>query len=277
MKNMRILLTIFLATTSALTVGNPQPIILEKKLLNLIDGSFINADRIEEIKRFQFKILNLLLGDLQPDGTRIGHYLFQGIPHTVQTLQEQEELLKKSTTPHSLLDKAKATELDELLEKGKIDFMHISDEFRNSARGSKTFTVQLIEESCQKRGRTNSILLTWAHTTLEQEHAVFKKEVTNFEKLDTFLADLFNFLTDLQNSCPKARNLYSKRVEKYKAIKKLLPQEIKKINSNIDSIQFLAYLKKNHLDALALDDVKPETIQLLLKAFAQAKNIAPTK
>lgn len=241
---------------------NQQPILLEAKLLNLIDGAFINADRIEEIKKFRFKLLSLLLGDLQSDGTRIGLYLFKGTLHTVQMLQAYE--VTHTSCP----------ELSQLLDQAKIDFMTISDEFRNSARGSKSFIVQLIEESCKKRGRiVGSILLTWAHTTLKEEHAVFKKEVTSFDKLDTFLTDLFNFLTDLQHSCPKACALFNNRVAKYAAIKKLLPQELEKYNKPIDKMTFLAHLKRKHLDTLTLEEITPDRVQALVKEFSQKKSI----
>lgn len=251
------------ATLISTPLQNQHPILLEAKLLNLIDGAFINANRIEEIKKFRHKLLSLLLGELQPDGTRIGHYIFKGSTHNVQMLQAVEA------------SGINSGELSALLTQAKRDFMTVSDEFRNSARGSKSFIVQLIEESCKRRGRSSdSILLTWAHTPLEKEHAVFQKEVTNFDKLETFLTDLFNFLADLQHSCPKACALFNARVEKYTAVKKLLPQELAKHKEPIDKMAFLAHLKRRHLDNLTLEKITSKTVQALLKEFTQTKSIA---
>ncbi|MCX5925384.1 MAG: hypothetical protein NT124_03805 [Candidatus Dependentiae bacterium] len=259
MSNTKNLFAFSLLIVSSIVAEN-KPIMLEAKLLHLIDGSFINADRIEETRQFQVHLLGLLLGERQPDGTRIGRYIFQGKPHSVEMLQEQELLIKKSK------------ELSDLLEQAKNDFIEISNKFRKSARGLKSFTVKLIEESCQKRNRTDSILLTWAQTTIEKEQSVFKKEVTSFEKLETFIADLFNFLTDLNNSCPKAQAHYHNRVTKYKAIKELLPKEIEKIEKSIDKIAFLTHVKRQHLDSLTLENITPNTVYKLLVAFTQRKS-----
>lgn len=268
MCNTKKLFVLFLMSAPSIAAQNKPiipitqaaPIVLEAKLLQLIDGSFINADRIEETRQFQFHLLALLLGDRQPDGSRIGRYMFQGKPHTIEMLQEQELSIKKSK------------ELSNLLEQGKNDFIEISNKFRKSARGLKSFTVKLIEESCQKRDRMDSILLTWAQTTIEKEQSVFRKEVTNFAKLETFLADLFNFLTDLNNSCPKAQAQYHNRVAKYKTIKELLPKEIEKIEKSIDKIAFLTHVKRQHLDTLTLETITPNTVYKLLVAFTQRKS-----
>jgi len=231
--------------------------------LGLIDGAFINADRIEEIKRFRFKLLNLLLGELQPDGTRIGLYTYQQKPYSIQTLQAHEKTMKS------------ATALKPLLEQAIRDFLQISDEFRDSARGSKRFTVLLIEESCEKRGRTDSILLTWAHTTLEQEHAIFKKEITSFDKMESFIIDLFNFLTDLEHSCPKACSLFNERVTKYTVVKRILTQELAKTKSTVDEKEFFAdLLKRKALDTLSADMITAKTIRDLLETFIKEKHTA---
>lgn len=235
------------------------PIILESKVLALVDGSFINADRIEEIRRFQFKIKNLLMGDRQSDGSLTGHYIYKKKAHSIQTLQELEKTGESSP------------ELTALLESAKTDFMKVSDEFSESGRGSKPFTLVLIEESCQKRGRADSILLTWAHTTPENENSVFKKEVTSFEKLETFLIDLFNFLTDLSNSCPKAQALFHDRVEKFKTIKLLLPDALKKIKEPVDQTAFFAHLKIKHLDKLSLEQITPQMVFTLLTGFTKSQ------
>jgi hypothetical protein len=255
-------LTLFSFVSLALLAGPGNlkaqpPITLESKVLALVDGSFINADRIEEIRRFQFKLKNLLMGDRQADGSLVGHYTYKKKNYSVQTLQELEKAGENSPELHSLLETA------------KTDFMKLSDEFSESGRGSKSFTLVLIEESCQKRDRADSILLTWAHTTPENENTVFKKEVTSFEKLETFLIDLFNFLTDLSNSCPKAQALFHDRVEKFKAIKILMPEALKKIKEPVDQTAFFAHLKVKHLDKLSLADITPQTVSKLVNAFAQ--------
>lgn len=80
--------------------------------------------------------------------------------------------------------------------------------FVESARGTKTQMVVLIEEYCHNRNRQDSLLRAWADADEGEEQAVFHDQVTNFKELDLFATDLIGFLKDLIESCPKGKKLF---------------------------------------------------------------------
>ncbi len=238
-------------------------IILESDVIKLVDGSFINADTIEFMRKFRRKILALLFGDPVSHNKRIGRYTLHGKKCSVRDLARLEQTVS-SKKEKKLLKKLLA-----ILMLAKEDFIAISEEFLESSRGAKSILMVLIEEDCLKRGHPNSLLLEWAQTKEGQETIMFKKRITNFIRYYSLCSDLLNFLADLIHSCPKAEAQFEARVAKWKKVKTLLPQLIAKMPKNITFAEtvFLKHLKNNYLDKLELEKLTSKKIQELLVAF----------
>src|SRR5438128_2961124 len=71
-------------------------ITLESSVIKVADGTFINADRIEFIRKFCRTLLTFLLGDQLPNNQRKGKYLFYGKWHNIETLARVEQELTMS-------------------------------------------------------------------------------------------------------------------------------------------------------------------------------------
>ncbi len=246
------------STTQATTQARKE-IKLESPLLALVDGASIgiNADVIELIRSFQRKIIDILLGDKQPDGSRRGRYEFEGKKYSAQALRKKEELLGSSQS------------LQQALAQAKKNFIDISDEFKAVARGSKPTMAILIEESCTKRNRMNSILIIWAKTKEVDENSIFDKHVNTFKDFEAFCVDLLNFLGDLVRSCPKAQEQSRQRFGKWSKIKELIPFVIPDATKENLDARFLKYVKINHLDKLSLADI---TDKKVIELFTQFQN-----
>jgi hypothetical protein len=248
-----------------------QKMMLESTVLKLVDGSFFNADRIEDIRALQFHITNLLRGERTADGTRVGMYTLGDKKYNIRELLELEEQLLEQTGGNKL----KTPEvLRELLEKAKHDFITISNVHQGQAQIGKSFTAVLMEESCKKRNRLDCLLLIWARAkTRKEEDEIFEKQVHTFKSFIIFLEDLFNFLTDLMNSCPKACELFRHRVEKFKAVKILLPKALEKTNISLNQLAFFKNIKEKHLDSLVLEKINLETVRNLIMTCVTKEKI----
>jgi hypothetical protein len=77
--------------------------------------------------------------------------------------------------------------------------------FNDHARGVQKLIIALTEESCSKRNRGDSFLLTWGECPEGKEVEMLTKQMTSVKQFDQFLTDLVNFLKDIIYSCPKAR------------------------------------------------------------------------
>ena len=252
--------TMFIVFINQLTA---QTIILNSDVIKIADGTFIDANTIEFMRKFRRKILDIVLGETSTDGKRIGQYTFKEKGHGIQYLAlHEQQLLRKSNK-----NKKKLKQLQLLLVTAKIDFVIISEEFMDSARGAKGILVMLIQEDCQKRKHPNSLLLEWAQTSEGQETAMFNKRITNFIRYYSICSDLLNFLSDLIASCPKAEKQFKERVAKWSKVKVMLPGIIKQLDIPHDTIyenKFLRHLKENHLDSFTIQNITSNTIQKLL-------------
>jgi hypothetical protein len=108
-------------------------------------------------------------------------------------------------------------ELIALLAEAKNNFERMVAQFIDQAKGVQKLLEKLIEESCYRRNRKNSILLTWASCREGHETVIFHTEVQSFKALVEFCHDLENYLVDLMYSCPKAMEQYKKKRELYAA------------------------------------------------------------
>ena len=224
-------------------------ITLESDIINIADGTFINADTIEFMRKFRRKVLCLLIGDPTPNG-RIGRYIFDKKRYNIQSLAHLEQKLSKEN------NSKKIKGLQAILIQAQNDFINASSEFMDHARGAKSILIVLIKEYCYKRQRPNSLLLEWAQTTEGQEAKMFKKQIINFRCYYSLCGDLLNFLADLVHSCPKAETAFAMRVAKWKKVKKILPKLIKhtKITKHsFNETAFLKHLKEKYLDKISME------------------------
>lgn len=271
----KVILCLPLLMNSTNMIATDKTIVLESSVIKVADGTFINADRIEFIRKFCRTLISFLMGEQLPNNQRKGKYLFYGKWHNIETLarieQELNISLKQEKDPKKLshIEDQLAT-LGELLTHAKADFIVQSNEFIESGRGAKNITIILIQEDCQKRNRPDSLLLEWAKTKEGQEATMFEHQITSFGHYYHFLTDLINFLSDLVHSCPKAETQFKERVAKWSAVKTLLPTLLKKAHvksDEINEIEFLKYLKERYLDSIALDEITLQVITPLLKEY----------
>lgn len=241
-----------------------QEVKLDSEIVKFADGTLIDADKIEFIRKFRRTLLTFLVGDELPNGKRKGLYKLADKYYNIKELAalEQEVMAQSDQKSYNLRQVLK-----ELLVSAKADFIIKSKEFIESGRGSKKILIMLIEEDCKKRKRPDSFLLDWAYTKEGHEATTFEQKIKCFSDYYHFCTDLVNFLLDLTHSCPKAEKQFKDRVAKWSKVKELLPVIMKKAHvkqENINEADFLKYLKERHLDQIALSDITCNVIEPLL-------------
>lgn len=247
---------------STMIRSNDHEIKLESPVIKVADGSFINADKIEFMRKFRRTLLTIILGEQLPNGQRKGN----GLQDLALLEQELQAL---PATPEIII---KRTELEEKLTQAKAYFIVQSHEFIQSGRGAKNILVILIQEFCQKRNRLDSLLLEWAKTKEGHETTMFEQRITSFTDYYHFCTDLVNFLLDMIHSCPKAEAQFKDRVTKWTAVKQILPTLIKKAHikiENFNEVEFLKYLKERYLDNIGIEDITPQTLLPLLTEYVK--------
>ena len=245
---------------------------LESSVIKLADGTFINADKIEYTRKYRRKLLDFILGDLQPNNQRKGKYHLFGKYYSIEELARIEQEVSVVSNEKNL--KTRAT-LEEILTRAKADFIVQSSEFIESGRGAKNIMIVLIQEYCQKSNRLDSFLLEWSKTKEGQESTMFERQVNSFNDYYHFLSDLVNFLSVLTHSCPKAETQFRDRVAKWSAVKEILPTVLKKAHirsEHINEIEFLKYLKERYLDSIMMNEITPQVIAPLLTEYIKHTN-----
>lgn len=232
------------------------PIKLESKLLSMADGTFFHADIVEMLRMFQRRVSEILIGKLDENGNRVGMFLFNGSYYGSRELAQLEVDNDLQNDP----------ELQAVLALVKAAFLTLSKEFESAIRGTKNITIILIEESCEKRERYDSLLLEWSKTDEGHEDAIFDQRVTTFAAFDQFCVDLLNFFSDLIHSCPKAQKQFKDRLEKWKKFKTTF-NKVKSDTTISNENAFLKHVKTKHLDKLSLDDITEKKVKQLLSAF----------
>lgn len=250
----------------------PEKIKLESSVIKIADGTFINADKIEYIRKYRRKLLDFILGELLPNNQRKGKYYLLGKAYTIEELAHIEQEVRNSSLTKDIAIKAA---LEEVLTRAKADFIVQSNEFIENGRGAKNIMIVLIQEDCQKRNRSDSFLLDWAKTKEGQESTTFERHIKSFNDYYYFLTDLVNFLFDLMHSCPKAEAQFKDRVAKWSAAKEILPTVLKKAHAkgdHVNEVEFLKYLKERYLDSLTLVEITPQVIAPLLTEYIKHTN-----
>lgn len=172
-----------------------------RNVLALADGHFINNKTLELIFKACLNIQDIQLGDRNPNDrkTRTGRYQYRKQRCSVVELADLEENFVGDP------------ELNEVLARVKLDFENSVAKFIEQASGVKQMLVQLIKESCERRNRKNSLLLTWAEAPEGHETIIFNSDIQSFKEFNLFCQDLLNYLGDLVESCPKARKQFQEQ------------------------------------------------------------------
>ena len=228
-------LPIYLLVISLITqnihaeIQEKQDIILTSPIVDFIDGNSlgITGHKIKLMLQVHREIKKIQLGDRDKDGHFHGHYLFDGTSYSVrqlmaleskyETMYEQkmadivhdnhyQQNLKEVEIWHTLIK----SKFHVTLVHAKKDFEEKVASFAKDSHGAKGQMLMLIDESCKKRGRTDSLLVTWADTKEGAEMQFFNEQIISFKGLDQFCTDLTNFLGDLMRSCPRAMAQFKK-------------------------------------------------------------------
>lgn len=258
------ILTLFLLTSGIPIFSSPSisetAVTLSPHLLTRVDGFLIKADTIELMRRFQRELLGIIVGDIHTNGHRIGRYRYQGTPHNLHDLCR--------VSPSSPEEHA---QLEACCQQAKNDFIELGSNFRSTGEYAKKFITKLIEESCEKRNRLNSVLLIWVAAEANQEEKLFADHIKTTTDLNTFLTDLYNFLSDIVRSCPRAYNAFVERVKKIDMINQLCDKIPVLQNNQPLRVQFLTYIKTEKLDKLKEESIDFQTIFSLFNNFRRTQ------
>jgi len=270
MKKLIILCLLFAGTT---TEPEQKEILLESNLLKLVDGFLVNANTIELLRGYQRNLLHIVYGTKEGD-MRLGDYDYNGKKYTIHDLSHLEQKLETHKDSHSAQELEQLYgQLQKTLKKAKDDFIEKSKKFRTIGAGSKHITSKLIEESCKKRGRRNSVLLQWGNAPEDKEDEILYNEVHTFAQFELFVVDLLNFLDDLIHSCPKAQEKFKARLHKWSKLKEIMPLVLpgKEQDSPL-AHEFLKYFKEHHIDSYSIEQLNQPLIHKLLQEYKKTHN-----
>ena len=198
-----------LSADESLFRAGENDIILSSTIIKLVDGLSIgiNGQRIAMMLKVRKEVIRILFGIANESGQLVGLYQYNGNYYTARELTLLEAECRENG------DKATLEALRPVLQHTKQEFMAKIKPFMASARGAKRQMLLLIEESCKKRKRFDSILLRWGAAKEEDEAKQFDKDIVDFKIFDTFCTDLVHFIEDVIRSCPKAVAQFKQLVE----------------------------------------------------------------
>lgn len=231
------------------------PVKLEAGIIATVDGLVglgIDGEVIALIKQYQGEIMKMLVGKPTPQG-RIGKYSFNGTAYNVQQLSKIEAETGNNPT------------FTKLRIQMRDDFEAFSIPFRKNVNSAKAVMTLLIEESCSKRNRLNSVLYVWSKTDEKNEYELFDMHIKSIRDLEIFLTDLHNFLSDLVYSCPKALVQYNEMIQKFKKVKEVA--SLLKIPTN-ELPAFLKFANKQ-LSRVSLGDINQDKVTEFYRTFNQ--------
>lgn len=159
---------------------------LESDVLHVVDGTIFSWDAVFTVKKYQH---------------RIKHFLNQVRETEGKPCKLLDFALKEK---HNTL-----TDADKSLFSSVIhEFIEFSEAFLATLNPVKQGLAPLIHEFCEKRGRKNSMLLTWCSTEVGKEAAVFHANIKTYRAICELCLDLLNFTDELLESCPNATQAY---------------------------------------------------------------------
>ena len=233
---------------------------LESEILEKVDGKSIGVtgESIALIKQYQSEIMKILLGEkTRSTNTRIGKYLFDDKKFSMQELSRLEN------------EQGNDARFKTILRTIRDDFEKVSGPFQKILQdpGVKTVMGYLIEESCIKRNRLNSLLYIWSQAPNRNEYELFELHIKSIRDFEIFLIDLNNFLGDLVYSCPNAYAQFKEHVEKFNQAQPLVAGlSLTKEQQDL----FLKYMNTALL-TISKNDITKNKIRDLYNNFKAAK------
>lgn len=187
MKKFLVLLSIITINSpffsSTINGTTPTFVNLHAPILQLVDGMSIGFNGL---RIYKIKILGKKLTELHHEiSTTVKELTSCGLDADSNNEEVQRRLMV-------LKDKFHETTLP---------FMADMDGFRK-------IVLDLITDSCEKRHRTNSFLMTWGKCEEGKEHESIRTNLKTFKELTVFTVDLIHFLRDLIHNCPKGYAQY---------------------------------------------------------------------
>lgn len=195
-----IALTSLMYADDSLFRAGEHDIILDSTLIKIVDGNEIgiNGERVRMMIQVRRSVKEMQFGTPTPSGDFVGNYEYNNKKYSAHELMLLEADAIAMGDTHTVQD------LKPCLKLVKKQFMTRVKPFMANARGAKGQMLLLIEESCKKRKRFDSILLRWGAAREEEEARQFDKDIVDFKTFDTFCTDLIHFIEDVIRSCPKA-------------------------------------------------------------------------
>lgn len=255
-------------TQNAPTSIDEDTIVLDSSILHIFDGVIIDADVIQSIGFIRREINKILIGEKNSDGVLVGRYTINGTLYSVKDLMHTEE--------KSLLSETLQKELERCLNEAKKDLQTCVGPFIETIHSVKYQILELIKESCKKRGMDTTILMRWSEAGKGEEARIFNEDITSFTLYNKFCTDLLNFLSDLVRSCPKGMAQFTSRCKMQK-----ISTLIKGIASTRTSTpaaskaleqKFMQHLKEHHIDKLTITEITKERLEALFNKFINQKH-----
>jgi len=237
-KNVIITVALLLLSVHGLN-GKDNHIVLTSPIIDLIDGkSFaIDGEVFGLIIQVRREVRKRLYGIRSKNGKFTGIYEFNGEMLSVAelTLLETQIDSHYNTQRNTLAQSRETTseqewnyqvekleqeyaqrksELFELLNFVKEDFLSVTTQYCDGIRGFKGQILMLIEDSCHQRGKESCFLLKWGDERDGNEGELMRKEILSFKEFETFCIDLSNYLEDMARSCPKGKKQFLDMIKK---------------------------------------------------------------
>ncbi len=252
--------------TPANATMEEDTIILESSILHMFDGIFIDADVIQSIGFIRREINKILIGEKNSDGLLVGRYLINGKLYSIRDLILIEENASESLKK----------ELARCLHDAKKDLQNCVGPFIDTIHSAKYQILELIKESCKKRGMDTTTLLRWSEAGYGEETKIFNEDIKSFSLYNKFCTDLLNFLGDLVRSCPRGMAQFTTRCKIQKAstiIKGIVTtRSSTAATSKALEQKFMQHLKDHHIDKLTITEITKERIEPLFIKFMNQKN-----
>lgn len=236
--------SLFLCALCITTSAFSKPVTLDSEILKLIDGTpFLNGYEIKIMLHVLLKLQNMLDGEVDQQGNKAGYYQLNGQRYSINELITLESALDEEFSTcqarritgeldnREYADSEAAYRINKqkfaaALQEIKTDFETKISPYVGNARGAKQQLCMLIQESCKKHNRLDSILLKWGEEQEGHEGEAMRTNIATCAQMKVFCIDLTNFLKDMIHSCPKA-------VAHYKELKAHYTAQHKNSETNI--------------------------------------------
>ncbi|MFI5333122.1 MAG: hypothetical protein ACHQVS_03400 [Candidatus Babeliales bacterium] len=220
---------------SGMSIAKDKPVTLDSEILKLIDGTpFLNGYEIKIMLHVLLKLQNMLDGEVDASGKKEGYYALNGQRYSINELIALEAGIDEEFSTNQArritgeidaeqfvhieaTHRVQKNECAAALQEAKDDFEKKISPYVGNARGAKQQLCMLIQESCKKHNRLDSILLKWGEEQEGHEGEAMRTKVTTLLEMKAFCNDLTNFLKDMIHSCPKAVAHYKELKAQYTA------------------------------------------------------------